>query len=341
MGKWRGETELQNALEELTLQRPPGASKVKYAASVALRCAAEYKMAVFAIEKFIRKTPPAFRIAGLYVIDSICRDSKGKYKKEKQLFISRFALKMKDTLRYLRRVPEEDNESMDRVLHEWRKRGLFLGALELELGDAISSPDKDLFESNKKAEEEVLEGNIPEDPISVNTDSGGDAGDEDQIETVDDSSDLRESSYTGGMKPRLLKRLYSSGASSSSLNILPTESDCDRPCMLYREGLCPLGSRCRYNHVRTEEGAVKHSNHPQTETSAPSRKRSHWRMSCGLPADPNWSIFEPPGDHMKSIFQPAGIGLECVPESCAVLPMQIFLKLFDQETDGAVVKRQV
>jgi hypothetical protein len=68
----------------------------------------EYKMAVFTIERFLKNAPTQFRLGCLYVIDAICRESRGKYAKEKPLFVSRFSLKLKDTLHNMKGLSEDD-----------------------------------------------------------------------------------------------------------------------------------------------------------------------------------------------------------------------------------------
>mmetsp|Transcript_22537 Transcript_22537/g.29492 ORF Transcript_22537/g.29492 Transcript_22537/m.29492 type:complete len:146 (-) Transcript_22537:13-450(-) len=59
---WPGEAELVEALTDLASHRPISASRVRIAANLAMDNIREYKMVVYTIEKFVRKSPPEFRL---------------------------------------------------------------------------------------------------------------------------------------------------------------------------------------------------------------------------------------------------------------------------------------
>jgi hypothetical protein len=164
---WPGEKEIQEALSGLV--RGSGgvsASRVKDAAKVALANSREFKRVVYEIERFIRKSRPRDRVAGVYVIDAVVKESRSK-SGEKDHFESRFTQRMKsDTLPALRAVPESDMHSIKRVLDGWVEKGLFglsasdiagLGEGTLDGGDSpdggLKSPNRSLLEN----EDDLLE----------------------------------------------------------------------------------------------------------------------------------------------------------------------------------------
>lgn len=55
------------------MKRPVVASKIKAVAECALQYQSEYKLVVYEVEKFIKKSEPEDRILGVFVLDSICR----------------------------------------------------------------------------------------------------------------------------------------------------------------------------------------------------------------------------------------------------------------------------
>ena len=62
---WEGDHEVLGALEDISSQRPPvSATKIRAAAAMAYKNIREYKQVVYAIERFIRKKGPEYRLAG-------------------------------------------------------------------------------------------------------------------------------------------------------------------------------------------------------------------------------------------------------------------------------------
>ena len=119
MSTWQGDAEMRGALEALTgFKRPINANKIKTAAKTALKYSLEYKMAVHAIESFIRKTDD--KLPGLYVLDAICRQPKC------QMFKDRFTLRLKETVLIVAdNVSSDDRASFVRLMEEWDRRSLF------------------------------------------------------------------------------------------------------------------------------------------------------------------------------------------------------------------------
>lgn len=71
-----------------------------------------YKHVVHSVEKFILKCKPEYKIPGLYVIDSIVRQSRHQFGAEKDVFAPRFAKNMQQTFINLLRCPPEDKVIM-------------------------------------------------------------------------------------------------------------------------------------------------------------------------------------------------------------------------------------
>lgn len=67
-----------------------------------------YKHVVQSVEKFILKCKPEYKIPGLYVIDSIVRQSRHQFGAEKDVFAPRFARNMEETFAHLFRCSQED-----------------------------------------------------------------------------------------------------------------------------------------------------------------------------------------------------------------------------------------
>lgn len=67
-----------------------------------------YKHVVQSVEKFIQKCKPEYKIPGLYVIDSIVRQSRHQFGPDKDFFAPRFARNMQTTFVHLFRCPPED-----------------------------------------------------------------------------------------------------------------------------------------------------------------------------------------------------------------------------------------
>lgn len=56
-----------------------------------------YKHVVQSVEKFIQKCKPEYKIAALYIIDSIVRQSKHQFGSEKDVFAPRFTKNFETT----------------------------------------------------------------------------------------------------------------------------------------------------------------------------------------------------------------------------------------------------
>ncbi|XP_054482084.1 SR-related and CTD-associated factor 4 isoform X2 [Anoplopoma fimbria] len=84
-----------------------------------------YKHVVQIVEKFIKKCKPEYKIAGLYVVDSIVRQSRHQFGSDKDVFGPRFTKNITGTFENLCLCPVEDRSKIVRVLNLWQKNGVF------------------------------------------------------------------------------------------------------------------------------------------------------------------------------------------------------------------------
>lgn len=68
---------------------------------------------------------PEYKVPGLYVIDSIVRQSRHQFGSEKDVFAPRFAKNMQMTFLNLLKCPPEDKSKVIRVLNLWQKNAVF------------------------------------------------------------------------------------------------------------------------------------------------------------------------------------------------------------------------
>lgn len=113
-------------LSGLYESKPP-ISKAKMASITrsAMKAIKFYKHVVQSVEKFISKCKSEYKIPGLYVIDSIVRQSRHQFGTEKDVFAPRFARNMEQTFAHLFRCPPEDKSKIIRVLNLWQKNMVF------------------------------------------------------------------------------------------------------------------------------------------------------------------------------------------------------------------------
>lgn len=84
-----------------------------------------YKHVVQSVEKFIQKCKPEYKVPGLYVIDSIVRQSRHQFGTEKDVFAPRFSKNIIATFQHLYRCPPDDKSKIVRVLNLWQKNAVF------------------------------------------------------------------------------------------------------------------------------------------------------------------------------------------------------------------------
>ncbi|KAF7268806.1 hypothetical protein GWI33_018153 [Rhynchophorus ferrugineus] len=113
-------------LSSLYEVKPP-ISKAKMTAITrgAIKAIKFYKHVVQSVEKFILKCKPEYKVPGLYVIDSIVRQSRHQFGAEKDVFAPRFAKNLQQTFINLFKCPPEDKSKIIRVLNLWQKNQVF------------------------------------------------------------------------------------------------------------------------------------------------------------------------------------------------------------------------
>ncbi|KAG9263679.1 splicing factor, arginine/serine-rich 15 isoform X1 [Astyanax mexicanus] len=84
-----------------------------------------YKHVVLIVEKFIKKCKPEYKVPGLYVVDSIVRQSRHQFGADKDVFGPRFTKNITGTFENLCLCPTEDRSKIVRVLNLWQKNGVF------------------------------------------------------------------------------------------------------------------------------------------------------------------------------------------------------------------------
>ncbi|KAL1491618.1 hypothetical protein ABEB36_012189 [Hypothenemus hampei] len=113
-------------LSSLYEVKPP-ISKAKMTALTrgAIKAIKFYKHVVQSVEKFILKCKPEYKVPGLYVIDSIVRQSRHQFGPEKDVFAPRFSKNLQQTFVNLFKCPAEDKSKIIRVLNLWQKNQVF------------------------------------------------------------------------------------------------------------------------------------------------------------------------------------------------------------------------
>ncbi|XP_076371665.1 uncharacterized protein LOC143257185 isoform X2 [Tachypleus tridentatus] len=109
-----------------------------------------YKHIVQSVEKFIQKCRPEYKIPGLYVIDSIVRQSKHQFS-DKDVFAPRFSKNITTTFQNLFKCPDEDRPRIVRVLNLWQKNSVFPSEIIQPLLD-LANPNMNSNQSPAETE---------------------------------------------------------------------------------------------------------------------------------------------------------------------------------------------
>ncbi|XP_044145870.1 SR-related and CTD-associated factor 8 isoform X2 [Bufo gargarizans] len=113
-------------LYSLNDYKPPiSKAKMTQITKSAIKAIKFYKHVVQGVEKFIQKCKPEYKVPGLYVIDSIVRQSRHQFGQEKDLFAPRFSNNIINTFQNLYRCPTDDKSKIVRVLNLWQKNNVF------------------------------------------------------------------------------------------------------------------------------------------------------------------------------------------------------------------------
>uniref|UniRef100_A0A096LWB9 SR-related CTD associated factor 8 n=1 Tax=Poecilia formosa TaxID=48698 RepID=A0A096LWB9_POEFO len=113
-------------LYTLTEYKPPiSKAKMTQITKSGIKAIKFYKHVVQSVEKFIQKCKPEYKVPGLYVIDSIVRQSRHQFGTEKDVFAPRFSKNIITTFQHLYRCPSDDKSKIVRVLNLWQKNAVF------------------------------------------------------------------------------------------------------------------------------------------------------------------------------------------------------------------------
>ncbi|DBA04945.1 TPA: hypothetical protein N0F65_006947 [Lagenidium giganteum] len=122
--EWEGCAQLKKALEGLACAKGTSANRVKAVATTALQFAKDYKRVVHDVEVFLWKADAEHRLAGLYAMDAIMRQSQAKNGAKDQ-FVARFGLHLSHTISAVKKVPAEFQSNVTHVVEEWQTRGFY------------------------------------------------------------------------------------------------------------------------------------------------------------------------------------------------------------------------
>jgi hypothetical protein len=226
---WAGEEELQKLLQELcghTGGVPT--SKVKQIVGVCNKYVQDFKMVVYEIEKFIKKSNPLDKLGGLFVLDSLSR----QHSKERETFAKRFAVRLKETFTYLQKLPNHEKATVSRLLDEWRKKGVFPSELLTPIisefsATILTSPTKTA--SSWQTEEMATSSDKPRSSMAT---------------SLKNNSIHQEEKLSGKKRPAT--ETSKTGSSTTTETMKKAVKLC-----AFREGNCPYGDKCRFNHHDT------------------------------------------------------------------------------------------
>ncbi|XP_061176862.1 SR-related and CTD-associated factor 4-like isoform X2 [Saccostrea echinata] len=135
-----------NELSSLYETRPPiSRAKMANVTKCAIKAIKFYKHVVQSVEKFILKCKPEYKVPGLYVIDSIVRQSRHQFGQEKDVFAPRFTKNIVATFQNLFKCPPEERSKVVRVLNLWQKNGVFMSEVIQPLLDMAADPNNQQF----------------------------------------------------------------------------------------------------------------------------------------------------------------------------------------------------
>ncbi|XP_057694486.1 SR-related and CTD-associated factor 4-like isoform X2 [Corythoichthys intestinalis] len=109
----------------IDMQPPISRAKMMSVTKSAIKAIKLYKHVVQIVEKFIKRCKPELKVPGLYVVDSIVRQSRHQFGVDKDVFGPRFLKNFSDTFQNLFHCPQDDKTKIVRVLNLWQKNSVF------------------------------------------------------------------------------------------------------------------------------------------------------------------------------------------------------------------------
>ncbi|KAI8806372.1 hypothetical protein BJ742DRAFT_816648 [Cladochytrium replicatum] len=95
----------------LQIKLPVSASKIQSITKLAMKHIKVYKNIVYSIEKFIQKGPSDYKLAGLYVVDSVARAAQ-KQQPDGENYINRIEEKLEAIFPHLMQASPKDRVFM-------------------------------------------------------------------------------------------------------------------------------------------------------------------------------------------------------------------------------------
>uniref|UniRef100_A0A673JH19 Splicing factor, arginine/serine-rich 15-like n=1 Tax=Sinocyclocheilus rhinocerous TaxID=307959 RepID=A0A673JH19_9TELE len=112
-------------LSMLDMTPPISRAKMMSVTKAGIKAIKLYKHVVQIVEKFIKRCKPDLKVAGLYVVDSIIRQSRHQFGTDKDVFGPRFLKNFTVTFQNLFQCPADDKGKILRVLNLWEKNDVF------------------------------------------------------------------------------------------------------------------------------------------------------------------------------------------------------------------------
>ncbi|XP_056613069.1 SR-related and CTD-associated factor 4b isoform X2 [Triplophysa dalaica] len=137
----------EEMLSMMDMPPPISRAKMMSVTKAGIKAIKLYKHAVQIVEKFIKRCKPDLKVAGLYVVDSIIRQSRHQFGADKDVFGPRFLKNFSVTFQNLYECPVDDKEKILRVLNLWQKNDVFGMDIIQPLLDMAAAPVLPVFEN--------------------------------------------------------------------------------------------------------------------------------------------------------------------------------------------------
>ncbi|OAF70433.1 hypothetical protein A3Q56_01844 [Intoshia linei] len=132
--------EFNNELRSLhSAKTPISKASMTKITKLCFRAIKLYKHAVQCVEKFIEKARTDMKLTGLYLIDSIVRQSIHQYGKDKDVFGPRFSKNIFKTFNHILNCPVETRSKIERVLTLWIKNDVLEEKISKQLLDNFNN----------------------------------------------------------------------------------------------------------------------------------------------------------------------------------------------------------
>ncbi|XP_051963621.1 SR-related and CTD-associated factor 4-like [Xyrauchen texanus] len=127
-------------LSMIDMTPPISRAKMMSVTKAGIKAIKLYKHVVQIVEKFIKRCKPDLKVAGLYVVDSIIRQSRHQFGVDKDVFAPRFLKNFNATFENLYQCPADDKGKILRVLNLWQKNEVFGMDIIQPLLDIATAP---------------------------------------------------------------------------------------------------------------------------------------------------------------------------------------------------------